>query len=405
MNDHQLRPAICFGRRLKRYNKYCLIGFLLINAIASQAAAVETASQPSGVRDFVEYWGASRLLLSGRNPYSPTELLSIEKTVGWPSAEPLMMWNPPWTLSFVLPFGLLDFTQGQFIWLLAHVSCILISTQALWRINGQAAAGAWTSWLLGLTFVPTVFVLILGQITPFILLGLTALLYFERRENWFAFGAAIAILSIKPHLVYLFWIVLVLWIWQHKQWRVAVSALAAGTCAALAPLLLNSRVYSDYFELQRLGGITQPFEWLVPTLGNVLKIYFRFDNDGSRLAPSLVAAVWVLWYWRRHNQRWQWSEHLPLIILVSVTTNFFVWTYDQVVFLPALIQGASWLVRQPLPWYRSIAAWLYITIDLAHFVLRFFVAEELWYFWLAPALLIAYLVYRWEAAGNRLMRS
>jgi hypothetical protein len=96
---------------------------------------------------------------------------------------------------------------------------------------------------------------------------------------------------------------------------------------------------------------------------------------------------------------------LPLIFLVSITANRFVWTYGQVVFLPALIQGACWLVRQPSPWYRSITAWLYVTIDLVHFVLRVFVAEELWHFWLAPALLIAYLDYRWEAAGSRLMRS
>jgi hypothetical protein len=125
-------------------------------------------------------------------------------------------------LSFILPFGLLDFTTGQFIWLLAHVSCILVSAQALWGIVGQAAAGGWTSWLLGLTFVPTGFVLILGQITPLILLGLTALLYFERKGNWFAFGAAIAILSIKSHLVYLFWIVLVLSAMFSKYFFVSI---------------------------------------------------------------------------------------------------------------------------------------------------------------------------------------
>jgi hypothetical protein len=68
-----------------------------------------------------------------------------------------------------------------------------------------------------------------------------------------------------------------------------------------------------------------------------------------------------------------------------------------VVFLPAIIQGASWLVRQRLPWYQSIAALLYVAIDLAHGAMRVFVAEELWYFWLAPALLVAYLIYCWES--------
>jgi hypothetical protein len=367
-------------------------------------AAVTQPSAVQGVRDFVEYWGASRLLLNGGNPYSPAELLSVQKAAGWSSAAPLIMWNPPWIFPFILPWGWLDFNSGQFVWLLVQVGCVLIAAQALWRVNGmkeQAGAGRWTAWLLALTFVPTGFVLILGQITPLILLGLTALLYFERKENWFGFGAAIAILSIKPHLIYLFWIVLVLWIWQRKQWRVALGAGLAGICAAVMPLLFDSQVYAEYFALHRLEGITQPFEWPAPTLGNVVKFFFHFDSVGLQLLPSLIAVVWVIYYWRRHQQDWRWSEQLPLIVLVSVTSNFFVWTYDQVILLPALIQAASWLVRQRLPWYRSIAALLYIVINLAHAMLRCFVAEELWYFWLAPALLIAYLVYRWEAEGTR----
>lgn len=320
------------------------------------------------------------------------------------------MWNPPWTLSFILPFGLLNFTSGQFVWLLLQVGCVLISAQALWRlygiggvngISGQGAVGAWVPWLLGLTFVSTGFVLILGQITPLILLGLTALLYFERKENWFAFGATLAILSIKPHLIYLFWIVLVLWIWQRQQWRVALGAAVAGSCAAVIPLLFDPHVYAEYFALHRLEGITKPFDWPAPTLGDAVKIFFKFDSPALQLLPALVGVIWVLYYWQRHKQVWRWSEQLPLIILVSLTTNFFLWTYDQVIFLPALIQGGSWLVRQRLPWYRSGAAWLYIVINLAHAILRTFLAEELWYFWLAPALLIAYLVYHWEAEGTR----
>ncbi|MSP37897.1 MAG: DUF2029 domain-containing protein [Deltaproteobacteria bacterium] len=367
-----------------------------LNAFAASAPAV------TGVRDFVEYWGASRLFLAGGNPYSPAELLAVEKAAGWASAEPLMMWNPPWTLSFIFPFGFLDFSSGQFAWLLAQMLCILVAGQILWRVyNPQTSVQPWRPWLLALTFVPIVFALILGQITPFILLGLTALLYFEREENWFAFGAALAILSIKPHLVFLFWIVLVLWLWQRKQWRVVLGAVAAGIGAAAIPLLFNAQIYSEYFALQRLEGITQPFDWPAPTLGNAVNFFFEFGGRELQLLPALVGIVWLLFYWRRHKRSWRWSERLPMILLVSVTTNFFVWTYDQVILLPALIQGASWLARRRLPWYRSGAALLYLGINLAHAVLRMFLADELWYFWLAPAMLIAYLVYDREAAALR----
>jgi hypothetical protein len=360
-------------------------------------ADVVQSSEVKGVRDFVEYWSASRLLLTGDNPYSPAELLSIQKTAGWSNAEPLIMWNPPWTFPFILWFGLMDFTSGQFLWLLAQTSFIIISAQLLWRINGQFVDGSWIPWLLALTFVSTGFVLIIGQITPLILLGVTLFIYFERQKNWLGIAIAITILSVKPHLSYLVWPVLALWIWQGKEWRIVFATVVSVACVAVIPLMFDRQIYSEYFALYRFGGITKPLDWPTPTLGNMLKIFFDFDGVSIQVIPSLIAVVWVLWYWQRHKQDWQWSVQLPLIVLVSVTTNFFVWTYDQVVFLPALIQGASWLVRNRLPWYRSIAALLYIGANLTHVVLRFLVADERWYFWLAPTLLTAYLFYLWES--------
>jgi len=63
-------------------------------------ASAQTAptARPAGVRDFVEYWSASRLLLNGGNPYAPDELLQLQRSVGWGSGTALIMWNPPWTL-------------------------------------------------------------------------------------------------------------------------------------------------------------------------------------------------------------------------------------------------------------------------------------------------------------------
>ena len=96
------------------------------------------------------------------------------------------------------------------------------------------------------------------------------------------------------------------------------------------------------------------------------------------------------------NRDWQWSEELPLILLVSVTTSFFAWTYDHVVFLPALIEVTAWIKRTRLPWYRSWAVIGYLTINVVHAVMRFWFAEEFGYVWLAPALLLSYVVYRFE---------
>jgi hypothetical protein len=287
------------------------------------------------------------------------------------------MWNPPWTFVITLPFGLFDFTTGQFLWLLLHVSVLLLSSRLLWNLYGERADGYRLAWFLAVTFVPTIFVLVLGQIAPLVLLGLTGFVYLERRGKNFAAGAALALVMVKPHFVYLFWLVLLLWIVQRNVRAVVCGASFAGLVAAVLPLIFDPSVYHQYIGLFGPTDLQLPLDLPAPTLRNAAKLLLQLDLGVWQTLPSLLAAVWILFYWSRHREDWQWSERLPLVLLVSLTTSAYAWTFDQVVFLPALIQGASWLVRQRLPWYRSIAALLYIAIDLTHLVLRFFVAEEL----------------------------
>src|SRR6516225_1756009 len=64
--------------------------------------------------DFVEYWAAGRLNAHGQDPYDAANLLPLEKVAGRTSFPEdstggdaaIMMWNPPWTLTFVMPLGL-----------------------------------------------------------------------------------------------------------------------------------------------------------------------------------------------------------------------------------------------------------------------------------------------------------
>jgi hypothetical protein len=116
--------------------------------------------------------------------------------------------------------------------------------------------------------------------------------------------------------------------------------------------------------------------------------------------PTVGACIWSVYYWHCHRQDWHWAERLPLILLVSLVTSPWTWTFDQIVFVPAVLQGATWAIRRERPWFTSAAVILYAAIDMSHCFLRFFVAEDFWYFWLAPALLVNYLIFRWEAGKS-----
>src|SRR5262245_1983579 len=70
--------------------------------------------------DFVEYWAAGRLNAHGENPYDPERVHELERQAGR-TEEGVLMWNPPWTLTLVMPFGLFParlVQTAQLLWLL-----------------------------------------------------------------------------------------------------------------------------------------------------------------------------------------------------------------------------------------------------------------------------------------------
>jgi hypothetical protein len=174
------------------------------------------------------------------------------------------------------------------------------------------------------------------------------------------------------------------------------SVLVAFLVAVLIPVLFDTEIYSQYMALYSSDDILKPLEWPAPTLRNIFPLLLGQTSGWLEILPSVIGLAWLFFYWQRHKVDWQWSEHLPLVLLVSVTTSIFAWTYDQVVFLPAIIEVAAWIKAAKIPWYRSWAALCYVSINSLHLAMRFWLAEEFWYVWLAPALLLNYLVFRWE---------
>src|SRR6266705_2699704 len=145
--------------------------------------------------DFLEYWASARLLLSGNNPYSPEQHLALQRSVMPNTVQPLMMWNPPWTLSFILPFGLLSFSVAHALWSVLILTCLLFCSAHLWRIYGGPADRYRIAWLTCFSVVPTYLTLYVKQIDPLILLGIAGFLYFQERKQWWLAGLALALIA------------------------------------------------------------------------------------------------------------------------------------------------------------------------------------------------------------------
>jgi len=349
------------------------------------------ASSTDVPTDFVDFWAASRLLINGGNPFSPAEVLELQQSVGYREPKPLLMWNPPWTLSFILPIGFLDYGLSQFVWLILHVSLLLLSAQRLWAIYNPTARQPYLPWIAAFTFVPTLMVLIIGQITPLVLLGIVGFLYFERKDQLFWAGVSTTLISIKPHLVYLFWIGSTLWVWQQRRWRVACGAMVAGVIIAIIPAMIDPAVYFQFIEMYRFPGRSTPLELLAPSIGSFLTHYVPHGNLPIQFLPPLLGSLWFLWHWHKHKEHWNWPEQIPLMILVSLALSPYAWTYDQVILLPAVIHGFVMVKRQSGSWYKSGLGLLYVGANGCYLAGKVLVTTDAYYFWLAPVFLLIYL--------------
>ncbi len=360
------------------------------------------------VDDFVEYWAAGRLNLTDGNPYAPDQLRTLETEAGWPEDEPVvMMWNPPWTLTLVMPFGLLSYSTGRLLWLGLHFVLILLCADWAWRLYGGPSHRRWLAWLIAFSFAPSLFVLNMGQISTLILVGVLGFLHFGKQGRWGLAGASAALIAIKPHLLYLFWIAVLLWALDQRHWSVLLGGALAGLAATAIPLAFNPNVISQYL----VTALNEPpLYWATPTLGAVLRLLLGVDRHWLQFAPTMIGLSWFLIYWQRRKHRWDWTEQMPLLLLVSVLTTSHGWEYDQVVLLPAVMQAAVWVYESKQRVAAGLAVGVHLAITSIAIAINIVIGSNFWYVWLAPVLLAFYLIlriqlkYRAEGAVSVLLR-
>lgn len=390
----------------RRWPDYILLVFMLALLAVLFLAIRKNSSKP--LPDYLQYWAAGHLILEGRDPYDGKALLTIQRSAGWQEPQQLMMWYPPWALQIMMPMALVDYATGRTLWWFLQIWVLVYCANSLWNYFGGPPEKRWLAWLGAFMFTPTLALMLWGQLTFLVLLGCTWFLMLieptANRSNIrlkgplrdLLAGASTVLISLKPHIFYLFWPVLMAWTLQRKRWWVICGAVLGLALGNLPCLFINPGVITHYISTMRMVDLP-PSECATPTLGFWLRVVFGVDRFWLQFMPALGGVAWLIFNYGSKRDRWSWAAEIPWLLLVSMSTGIYFWTHDQVILIPAILQiiaglssaGRSWAVL------ALTASWILITC--LSFILHFQWSNQ-YFVWLAPLMLILY------AFGLRMMR-
>ncbi len=243
-------------------------------------------------RDFINYWTAGHLTLSGQvnDIFQPKLFLAHERQLFDPRL-PFHFWSyPPPALFLVAPLGLTGYFTGFALWSLGGVVALYFALR-LWPEPG------WVRWMI--LFCPAVPTdIALGQngaYTAALMIG--GLMLMERRPQWA--GVQFGLLIFKPQIG----VLLPVTVLARRHWKVLAAAAITGLLVLLASLLVfGPDAWRGFFgptlttQALMLRQGHGPFRWMMPSAymaARVLK--FSWPASAMIQAPFTLLAMVAVW--------------------------------------------------------------------------------------------------------------
>ena len=325
-----------------RFVRAAATGFSILFVIIAFWATWILYTKPIPV-DFLSYWSASRLVLSGQvaSVYDIHAHRAIERLIA-----PISGWNPfpypPPFLFFVTPFGLAPFSLAFLLWV-TTTGAIYVATVG--RDGGVpyaiAQPPALTNILIGQN----------GFLTTAIFAGALRLL----PSRPFFGGAMFGMMIIKPQLA----LVLPFAMIAGREWKAIAGGIASASAALLlAFIAFGWQAYAGFFSilpfyangLQRNGW---PWNELASVyaalsfLGFSQAVALTVHAIGAAIALVIVCRTWA----RGLEQRG------PVLAAATLLVPPYVFTYDALLLAIPML----WLIRRqqciwvvPIVWALSL---------------------------------------------------
>lgn len=310
-------------------------------------------------RDSIEYWAAGTLLVHGHNPYSESDVLALEQSQGFAAPNPLMVRMPPWSLWMVLPVGLFNAFWAWVLWLAALFASLVFGIRASWQIYGTGERPPAAFLVAGYLFAPVAACLVSGQIGLLLLLGIVLFLLIEQKHPFLA-GVVLLIPLVKPHIFVLLWPVLAVWILTRRKWPIMAGFLSAFVVAIVLALAFDTSIFHHYREMMQQEAIQNEFK---PALSGVIRVLFFRNHFWVQFVPMGIGFLWSARYFWKNREHWNWQQHAPALLVVSTLTTPYSWMSDEVVLLPAILQGVLWLQGTKLKVRSQLVILLFVCLN------------------------------------------
>jgi len=289
---------------------------------------------PSGTVDFYAYWGAFQAQKRGLNPYDPGSLERMRSFAGLSLAGTNYYWNPPWLLVLAAPVLNLPFEKSASLWMLLSILLSILSAVLMWASQNGQPPFLIPCVVAGICFYPMLETLYWGQVGALVTLGVAGFVWATWCRRDLLAGSFLILASLKPHLLYLFFVVVAYWVIVERRYRVLVGTFAAGASLGILVWLWAPDVFQHW-----LGNSARSWEHIsTRKSANLVGFTRGLISDFTGSAPSwllvaipiisvLACLAWLLLI----RKRIEWSRDLAPVLCCSVFTAPYGWSHDHLV--------------------------------------------------------------------------
>ncbi len=169
------------------------------------------------------------------------------------------------------------------------------------------------------------------------------------RRGWFWAGAALILTTVKPHMVILVVPYLLLYMAYRRKWQGLLGFISACVLCMLVLFIFRLPWLTDFLGLFAIA----PVNWATPTIGGLLS-FIHLTEATRYIILLLIPLAWIL---ARPQTTIRFETSVALLIILTVPTTFYGWSYDQSILLIPLACIFSWLLSSSNKWiHKAIIA-------------------------------------------------